>query len=260
MGHTQQEVRDDDAQRSRCPAWLHWCVLIFAMIFPAIMAWIYFVVLAQPPQGGGSGVLAPVAYGLSKTVQFAFPVVWLWRFGRDRLQPGWPSFRGLRIGLGFGLLVAALILGAYFGILRGHRFLAGTPASVLAKVTQLHVATPGRFVLLAIFLSGIHSLMEEYYWRWFVFAELRRFLRVTPAIFLSSAAFMLHHVIILGVYFPERFFEAALPFSLCVAAGGAAWAWLYERTGTIYSSWLSHLLIDAAIMAVGYDMVFVYGR
>ena len=43
---------------------------------------------------------------------------------------------------------------------------------------------------------------------------------------------------------------------MCVAAGGAMWAWLYQRTGTIYSSWISHLLIDAAILIVGYDMVF----
>jgi len=51
---------------------------------------------------------------------------------------------------------------------------------------------------------------------------------------------------------------AALPFSLCIAVGGMVWAWLYHRTHTIYSSWISHLVIDAAIMVVGYDLVFVY--
>jgi membrane protease YdiL (CAAX protease family) len=52
-------------------------------------------------------------------------------------------------------------------------------------------------------------------------------------------------------------YTAVLPFSLCVAFGGAAWAWIYHRSGSIYSVWLSHLLVDAAILVIGYDMVFV---
>ncbi len=71
---------------------------------------------------------------------------------------------------------------------------------------------------------------------------------------------MAHHVIVLGVYLPQHFFTAALPFSLCVSLGGAMWAWLYQRTGTIYSCWVSHLIIDAAILTVGYDMVFTQGH
>jgi membrane protease YdiL (CAAX protease family) len=43
--------------------------------------------------------------------------------------------------------------------------------------------------------------------------------------------------------------------SSAVAVGGAFWAWLYERTGSIYSAWLSHLLIDAGIFWVGYELV-----
>ena len=44
-------------------------------------------------------------------------------------------------------------------------------------------------------------------------------------------------------------------FSVCVAVGGAMWAWLYERTGSLLGPWLSHLLVDAAIFAIGYDLV-----
>jgi uncharacterized protein len=40
-----------------------------------------------------------------------------------------------------------------------------------------------------------------------------------------------------------------------VAVGGAFWAWLYERTGSIFGPWLSHLLIDAGIFWIGYDLI-----
>ena len=126
------------------------------------------------------------------------------------------------------------------------------------KLEGFGLATPAGFVLLTVFLALIHSLLEEYYWRWFVFGWLRRLLPLLPALLLSSVAFMSHHVIILAVFFPGQFWTATVPFSLAIAGGGFVWAWLYDRTGSLYAPWLSHLIIDLAIMAVGYDMVFAY--
>ena len=76
---------------------------------------------------------------------------------------------------------------------------------------------------------------------------------MVPALLLSSLAFMGHHVIVLAHYFP---IGLTVLFSLAVAVGGAAWAWLYHRAGSLAAPWVSHLLIDAAIMVVGYDLAF----
>ncbi len=260
---TEGSPPDASAGRGRA---FHWCVLIFAMIFPTIMAWIYFVVLAKPPSEDRNGSAIPananyavlIAYSLGKIVQTGLPLVWVWYFERHRLQLVAPSFRGLGLALAFGFVVAIGVVLFYFAILRDSPLLAGTPEMVREKVGEFHAATPIRYLLLAVFIAGAHSLMEEYYWRWFLFGELRRQLAVPAAITLSSLAFMLHHVIILKVYLPNGFGIGVIPFSLCVAFGGGVWAWLYQRTGTIYSAWLSHLLVDAAILVAGYDMVFVH--
>lgn len=110
-----------------------------------------------------------------------------------------------------------------------------------------------KFIALGAFYAVFHSLLEEYYWRWFVFQRLQRLWALTPAIGLSSIAFMAHHVILMAVFFgwssPWTYF-----FSLSVAVGGAVWAWLYARSGSIYAPWLSHLLVDAAIFSIGYDL------
>jgi hypothetical protein len=80
------------------------------MCFPAVMAWVYFVALAQPTSANGRPAAgAFLVYLLCKVVQFGFPVVWVWHFERYRLRPAVPSFKGLALGLGFGLLVAGLI-------------------------------------------------------------------------------------------------------------------------------------------------------
>jgi uncharacterized protein len=104
-------------------------------------------------------------------------------------------------------------------------------------------------------LSAGHSLLEEYYWRWFLFGGLRRFMPVAAAVVLSSLAFAAHHVILLAVFFGGQALPTIL-FSVCVAVGGAAWAWIYQRSGSLLGPWLSHLMIDAGIFVVGYDLVW----
>ena len=105
-------------------------------------------------------------------------------------------------------------------------------------------------------LSVLHSFLEEYYWRWFVHAGLRDRLPWAAAITLSSVAFAAHHVVVLDVYFPGRFWTATVPFSLGVMVGGAIWAWGYDRTGSLAGPWAAHIGADIGLMAVGYDLLY----
>jgi membrane protease YdiL (CAAX protease family) len=74
------------------------------------------------------------------------------------------------------------------------------------------------------------------------------------AIVVSAIGFMSHHVIVLNAFFNEAPLLVGL-LSAAVAAGGVFWAWLYERTGSLFGPWLSHLLIDAGIFWIGYDLL-----
>ncbi len=241
-----------------------WAALTFAMLFPTVMAWLYFVALASPPTLGTiskpsltrPNPFAQAAYAAGKILQFGFPLLYLARFDRNRLRPAWPKFTDLPLGAGFGLLVGAGILLLYFTALRDWLIQVGTAAMVRIKVEEFNAATPERFVLLSLFLTGAHSLLEEYYWRWFVFGRLRWLVTPILAAILSSLAFMAHHVIVLSQFFPGQFLNAVAPLSLCIGGGGLVWAWLYHRAGSITSPWLSHLIVDAAVMAVGYDLIF----
>jgi membrane protease YdiL (CAAX protease family) len=250
-----------------------WAALSFAALFPTLIAWLYFVVLAAPrpvapsqtPSLTPPNPVAQVAYAAGKVFQFGFPLLYLACFHQGRGGPAHARQRpeigrhltSIALGTGFGLLVGAAILLLYFTTLHGWLMQIGTATMVRAKVEEFGAAAPARFILLSLFLAGAHSLLEEYYWRWFVFGRLRDLLTPTWAAVLSSLAFMAHHVVILNQFFPGQFWNAAAPFSVCIAAGGLVWAWLFQRSGTIAAPWLSHVIIDAAIMAVGYDLIFV---
>ncbi|HEV3118496.1 MAG TPA: CPBP family intramembrane glutamic endopeptidase [Gemmataceae bacterium] len=232
-----------------------WAILIFAMVLPTPLAWIYFVFLAKPP-GDKPSFLALGAYAASKLVQFGFPLIWVFTVEKRRIPGIRPRWDGMALGAGFGLVVFAAALAVYHVWLRHAPVLALAREKVLARLESFHAASPERYLFLALFIACMHSLMEEYYWRWFVFGELRRLIAMPAAVALSSLGFMAHHVIILWVYFPNHFWTAAAPFALCVAAGGAVWAWIYHRAHTLYAAWLSHFLADAAILVIGYEMVF----
>jgi membrane protease YdiL (CAAX protease family) len=103
----------------------------------------------------------------------------------------------------------------------------------------------------------LHSWFEEYYWRAFLFAQLERRMRGWRAMALSSLTFAAHHWIVLDSFLAGEYrWSATLPLTLLVAAAGAVWAWLYRRRRGLLSPWLSHLLVDAALMAVGYQLIW----
>jgi membrane protease YdiL (CAAX protease family) len=228
--------------------------LTVAIILPSVMAWVYFDRL-----GGRAGSANPTqqaAYTLGKVVQFSLPILWLWLAQHRIWSVRRPRFDGWPIGVGFGLFVAVAMLALYYLHFRTSSVLAGTSERLRAKLHEFGVDSPVAYAALAVFIVVAHSLLEEYYWRWFVFGRLRTLIPFGLAVAVSSLAFMAHHVVILDAYLPGRFWTAALPFSLCIAVGGAVWAWLYARADSVWSPWLSHALVDAALFTIGWDLLF----
>ncbi len=236
--------------------------VLFALLFPTVATSLYFVVLAGQPG-------MKTTYTLCKALQFAFPLVWVWLVQRrpirlftpaplasdpsPRRSEGRHSSQGIATGILFGLLVLGVMLAVYYGILKGKGYLAED--AVREQVRQMGLVSPIYFLGMALFLAVIHSFLEEYYWRWFVFGQLQRALPLTWAILISSIGFALHHIIVLAIYLrPERYGTALPFFALCVAAGGGFWAWLYHRTGSLAGPWISHLLVDAGLMWIGFDL------
>lgn len=224
--------------------------LVVALVWPIAATWFYFVAAAP------DNSLVPAIYSAAKVVQFALPLACWALTDRSRFRFPRPTREGLASGVAFGLIVLGATLALYFAVLKGSPFLSGLDIQVRSKVAAMGLDSRVKYLLFVLFLSFLHSGLEEYYWRAFVFAGLRNQVPLTAAVAVSSLGFMAHHVLVLRGFFPDRFWSAAVPLSLAVAVGGAVWAYQYHRYKSVYPAWIGHALVDLAILAVGYDLVF----
>ena len=223
------------------------------MIFPSIMAWLYFMVL--PGQDVQGNPWLRLAFGSGKFIQFAFPLLFVWIVDRKQLGFSRPVWHGMGAGLAFGVVTVLAILALYYFGLRGSELFTVAGHKANAWLDQQKLNSANGFLAIAGFVCLVHCPLEEYYWRWFVFGRLRRHMPWGWAAVVSGFAFMGHHVILLAYYFPGNFWLVAMPFSLGVAVGGMVWAWIYQVSGSIYAPCVSHSLIDVALMVVGYDLL-----
>ena len=239
---------------------LRWTGIVIGASLPSLITWCYFVLLSA-----SSPALQQSTYFVGKVCQFAFPAVWvllalhkrLGHSGLAGIEPsssrglsGAPNFL-LSVGLGSGVVVAMFAI-YHYGLSPSVQ--AQLVAQVVEKVRGFDLDSWGKFVALATFYAVAHSLLEEYYYRWFLYGQLRYVVKPGPAMAVSGLAFMAHHVIVLGHYFGPTSLITAL-LSTCIAMGGIIWAWQYEHSRSLAGPWLSHFIVDAGIFALGYQVL-----
>lgn len=229
-------------------------ILFIALFLPAVLAMINFEFIT-----GMGGTWMKSVYGFGKLVQFSIPVLWVGLVGQKRWMIRKPDGRGLLEGILFGFLIGSAIIALYH---YGVKFPGGIlgPDSEGAETIRSRMTTLGYrsipvFLTLGIVYSLVHSGLEEYYWRWFVFGLAAKKSNIAVALLISSLGFTFHHVVILGNFFG---FDSLWTWflSFCVCVGGAYWCRLYQRSDSIWGPWIAHAFIDGAIFVVAYDIVF----
>lgn len=224
-------------------------LLIVALLLPTFAAYTYFELFTSPES-------VSVLYSASKIIQFSIPLIVLIFISKKTLQWISPKKRDFILGLGFGFVMGFLLLGTFW-YLKSFPFIQDVAPLIREKLTDFHADTPMKFLFLAIFISVIHSFLEEYYWRWYVHQELRKYFKIPLATFISSLGFMGHHVIVIKAYVPDSISSWGIfVFPLFVFFAGVFWALIYEKWKSLWIIWFSHFLADVAILWIGYSLVW----
>ena len=196
------------------------------------------------------GVIQP-GYGLKSAVKLVLFLLLPLLYGRfDKScdlrslfrSPG----RSLPVALGVGVGVYAVIMGAYF-LLRSVIDFAALSSALTASTG----VDGENFLFVALYISFINSLLEEFFFRGFAFLELRRRTTLVFAYGFSALAFSLYHVAMMIGWFSPLIFLLALTG---LFVGGLIFNFFNERFGNIYVSWLIHMFANFAINTVGFIM------
>jgi membrane protease YdiL (CAAX protease family) len=204
------------------------------------------------------GKVGSIVYTASKVWILLFPVAWTMLVerrvqGREHLRRreflGLAcSGRGIITGALQGTVIAVLIIGVFLAVRRG------IDAGSLRQVAgAAGFGTIRAYVLLGTYLALVNSLLEEYVWRWFVFRAVHSVLGGWGAVIVSAMLFTVHHVVVLLAYFPAWL---ALLASGGVFIGGVAWSWCFLRFRSILPGYLSHVIVDIAVLVVGWVLLF----
>jgi len=125
--------------------------------------------------------------------------------------------------------------------------------NVMNKMKSFDLNNPILFVLFGFYIFLLNSLIEEYYWRYFIFSGLKLKLNAIISAVISSIAFTFHHTMILNNYFPVHL-NAFLSFLVFLA--GFVWCMIFYKTKSIIGPWVSHIIVDIIIVVFGYKLLF----
>lgn len=152
--------------------------------------------------------------------------------------------KGLAFSVLLGVSVFVVILGSYF--LLGPYFDLSQITESLESNTGINA---GNFIFVAIYISIVNSLLEEFFFRGFAFLTLKKLTGRKFAYIFSAGAFAVYHIAMMTSWFTIPLF-LLLIISLFVA--GLLFNWLNERNGNIYTSWMVHMCANLAINTIGF--------
>lgn len=226
-------------------------LLALLLLVPAPTIGVIFAMLAPATAGTATG---QAIYFASKAWLLLLPLFWLLYIERGRLSLSPAQRGGFGVGIALGAAISLAIFGAYATL--SHLIDAET---VRESAERSGIATPARYIGLAIYIFTLNAILEEYVWRWFVFRQCEKLTARLGAkggiiaVLLSALLFTVHHVFALAAQFDALFTILA---SVGVFIGGAVWSWCYLRYRSIWPGYVSHAIVDVAVFAIGWKLIF----
>jgi len=197
------------------------------------------------------GVIRPgyaIKSGIKLCLFFGLPLLAA-QADRDLMALGLLRFprKGVLLAAALGAGVYLVILGGYF-LVRPFFDFSGIAESLTANAG----VTRENFLLVSLYISFINSLLEEFFFRGFVFTNLKNRKSVPFAYWFSAIVFAAYHVAMMIGWFSPVLFVLVMAGLI---AGAMVFNWLNQRMGTICISWLVHMFANFAINTIGFILL-----
>lgn len=160
----------------------------------------------------------------------ALPII-LFRRRRIRIWPlnmNWARLLSLSVGL--SLIVWGVFQGTSFGINRN---------TFIPLAEQIHLLANRQLIEYGLYFIIVNPLLEEVFWRSFIYNEWKRFVSTRTARIISSICFGAWHWVIVQHFCPPVW---AIFLASAVALGGYFFARAYDETKTLAAPIIMHAI------------------
>lgn len=193
-----------------------------------------------------------VNYGWKTAAKWIFflamPLLLSRFFNREKQKKAFHK-RGIFLGLLFGGISFASILVAYFLLQDVIDF-----DSIVQELKKSGISAEN-FIFIALYITVGNSLLEEFFFRGFIFLNLYQAGSRTLAYLYSALLFATYHISIFQSWFSWELILLAL-FGLFTI--GLVFNWLDTKTNTFLNSWVVHIMADLAIVLIGFHLFGIF--
>ena len=158
-----------------------------------------------------------------------------------------PGKKGILPAAALGAGIYVVILGGYFLVSPFFDF-----SRIAGALAGNAGVTKENFLYVSLYISFANSFLEEFFFRGFVFTNLKQHTGRKLAYIFSAAAFSLYHVAMMIGWFSPALFLLVM---VGLVIGGMIFNWLNEKLDTIYCSWLTHMFANFAINTIGFMLL-----
>ena len=158
-----------------------------------------------------------------------------------------PKKKGVLSAIALGIGIYGVILGGYFLLSPFFDF-----SQIAGALTANAGVTKENFLYVSLYISFANSFLEEFFFRGFVFTNLKLLSGRGLAYLFSAATFSAYHVAMMIGWFSPALFLLVM---VGLVAGGMIFNWLNEKLDTIYCSWLTHMFANFAINTIGFMLL-----
>jgi membrane protease YdiL (CAAX protease family) len=122
---------------------------------------------------------------------------------------------------------------------------------IVSKLQEAASINLGNLIFIGIYIIFVNSLLEEFFWRGFLFKHLRESIKPWMAYALTGIAFSFYHIMFYYNWFNVVFLIIA---TLGLAAYATAMNLIFQKYKDLFSCWLVHGIADMAMIFVAFQV------
>ncbi|MFT3952306.1 MAG: CPBP family intramembrane metalloprotease [Oscillospiraceae bacterium] len=181
-------------------------------------------------------LIAPLIYiGLSK-----------YNFIKDALKVIKKPFR-FKLSHLLGLLVAVILFAAFLVV---QRFM--NVDVLISELEEKYRISKNNIFFYGAYLVFVNSLIEEFFFRGFLFLNIKELHMKRTAYIVSAAAFSVYHISNFQNWFNVWVLMLAL---VGLFLSGLLFSFLNDKDDTFLNSWFVHICADVSIVVIGYILL-----